>query len=571
MTPSNRWLHLAGLLTWIGIGTAIRFTGLGTKPPWTDEFATLVFSLGHSFETVSLDRPISLDALLQPLQLQPQVPVNEVVHTLLTHDVHPPLYFALAHYWLHWFSPPSGLVSIEVARSLPALLGVLSIPAMFGLGYLVARSQQKMGDTSLLIGQAMAALMAVSPYGVYLAQEARHYTLAMLWVIASLACLVIVVRRIRQNTPPSVMLCGVWIAVNGLGVATHYFFGLTLIAIALTLLVVAFQQCRYDFKALLRSPWQRLYGVALGTGVTISIWFPVWLTVRQQDITQWIQSSDRFNVLALIKPFFQWLGTWLTMWMLLPVEASWLPLAIVSFLLMVGFFWATMPTLWRNLQWQRSHPEMGAAIRVLSGFVISAIALFFAITYGLGNDLTRGARYSFVYFPGVVALFGVSVARLWQTPTRAARAMAIAIWVMGLASGLTVVNNLGYQKYYRPDLLVPLIQAQSNEPVLIATTHNTLVQVGEMMGIGWEWQRQATQESQAPPYFLLAHQRELKCTANCLATTTLNQALKTMPRPFQLWAVNFQAPLDLDDQKCIANETQHRYVNGYDAYLYRCS
>jgi len=38
---------------------------------------------------------------------------------------------------------------------------------------------------SRLVGQIAAAMMAVSPYGIYLAQEARHYTLAILLIIAS--------------------------------------------------------------------------------------------------------------------------------------------------------------------------------------------------------------------------------------------------------------------------------------------------------------------------------------------------------------------------------------------------
>ena len=43
------WFHPVLLLLWIGIGTIVRFAHLTAKPPWTDEFATLVFSLGHSF------------------------------------------------------------------------------------------------------------------------------------------------------------------------------------------------------------------------------------------------------------------------------------------------------------------------------------------------------------------------------------------------------------------------------------------------------------------------------------------------------------------------------------------
>ncbi len=75
---------------------------------------------------------------------------------------------------------------------------------------------------------------------------------------------------------------------------------------------------------------------------------------------------------------------------------------------------------------------------------------------------------------------------------------------MGFFSAVTVVCNLGYQKYYRPDLFSQLIQQTSQVPVLIATTQITHVQIGEMMGIAREFKNQNYPSSS--PLFLLAHQ-----------------------------------------------------------------
>lgn len=74
---------------------------------------------------------------------------------------------------------------------------------------------------------------------------------------------------------------------------------------------------------------------------------------------------------------------------------------------------------------------------------------------------------------------------------------------MGLLSAIVVVCNLGYQKYYRPDLLVQLMQNASHTPILIATTHKTHVQIGEMMGIAREFK---LTKSTVNPLFFLAHQ-----------------------------------------------------------------
>ena len=93
---------------------------------------------------------------------------------------------------------------------------------------------------------------------------------------------------------------------------------------------------------------------------------------------------------------------------------------------------------------------------------------------------------------------------------------------MGLMSAVTVVTNLGYQKYYRPDQLVSLIQHTSPGPVLIATTQTTAVQIADVMAIGWEFRQsqpashsagERSQQTDLPssPTFLLAHQDRKRC------------------------------------------------------------
>ena len=57
------WFHFLRLLVWLAIGSGLRFTHLVAKPPWNDEFATVVFSLGNSFRTVPINQAIALDVL----------------------------------------------------------------------------------------------------------------------------------------------------------------------------------------------------------------------------------------------------------------------------------------------------------------------------------------------------------------------------------------------------------------------------------------------------------------------------------------------------------------------------
>ena len=646
---SHTTLHLRSLFVWITIGIGLRFTQLTLKSPWTDEFTTMVFSLGNSYDTVPLNQVISLNTLLQPLQPNPAATVATVIHRLFTEDHHPPLYFVLAHWWMQLFPASDSYASLWAARSLPALLGVLSIPGVYVLGWLAFRSR--------LVAQLAAAIMAVSPYGIYIAQEARHYTLAILWVIASVSCLVIALQHLQRRTLLPIGIALFWVVVNGFGIATHYFFSLTLCAEAIVLLgfgfsrsplslrlrqfwftlyssyPVAFKKINFSPPASPASPiplfyWRRIIAVITATCATSLVWLPAWQGSYDPQMTQWIIGKEH-TILSLLNPIFQALAAWITMVYLLPVEASSIFVVIVSGLLMLGFFVWAIPILYQGIKVQLAQPQTRLGMAVVGGFVLAAIAIFFAITYLLNTDLTRGARYNFVYFPAVIVLVAAALAvswssgetkysfsqlslptknhqtlhfiksLIWKTPGQRA---IVLIWLMGLLSGITVVSNLGYQKYYRPDLLVPMMQKVSSVPVLIATTHHSLVTTGEMMGIAWEFKRTAqshksvdllgnsdiiveegntkqetgdTIEKKAllnNPQFLLAHPEQEQCQmADCPAAIILQQTLAQLPRPLDLWLVNFQASLE-DPLNCFAEDTSQytTSIDGYNNRLYHC-
>jgi uncharacterized membrane protein len=576
---TTRRFHLLLLLVWIAIGGLLRFTQLTGKPPWTDEFATMVFSLGNSYQGVPLDRAISLGELLQPLQVNPTTGVSAVIQRLFAEDHHPPLYFVLAHWWMRLFPPDGEYISLGAARSLPALFGVMAIPASYALGWLAFRSR--------LVAQLAAALMAVSPYGIFLAQEARHYSLAALWVTASLCCFAVAVRHLQRGTPLPIGVGICWIVANSLGIATHYFFSLTLIAEAIALLGFWLKRRTPQGEVtgerrhlFFPPPWRRIGVVAAGTFVGGLVWLPVWQATYKAETTQWLTAGDR-TFLSAINPIFQSLATWITMLSLLPVESPSLPVVIISGAIMLAFFIWVIPRLYRGIKVQLETPETGLATGMLGGFVLAAISLFFGITYFLGIDLTRGARYNFVYFPAVMVLLAAALAVCWRRQLSqdstgktsrfgvSGKSAVAIVWLMGLLSGITVVSNLGYQKYYRPDLLVPAMQQTSAAPIVIATTHNSLVQTGEMMGLAWEFRK----ISAIAPQFLLAHQEQVQCEGtDCRASATLQQTLAQLPRPLDLWLVNFKAPVERDLPNCYAEEDSQydSWVDGYSARLYRC-
>ncbi len=566
----TRWFNIGLLFIWLVIGISLRLTNLSGKSPWTDEFSTLVFSLGNSFLGVPLDQVISVDTLLQPLQPNPEASVSDVLTHLFTESNHPPLYFVLTHLWLRLFPTNAGLVSVWAARLLAAIFGALSIPAIFSLSWLTFRSR--------LISHFAAAMMTISPFGIFLAQEARHYTLAILWVIASLACLIITLRHIHHRTQLPIYIALMWVIVNALGIASHYFFALTLCAEVFVLMFMIWREYRHHNTvveqrtfSLISTPWQRIYAVAFGTLIAGLVWLPIFINNSYgNELTDWIQ-GERVGF-AWISPVFQALAAWITMICLLPVEAPQLGIVITSGCVMLAFFIWLIPILIRGYKVQLSSPPTQLIIQGISSFILGAIILFFIFTYFFGIDLTRGARYNFVYFPAIILLIGAILGAIWNTNNRAKSRWGIngkqtvaIILITGFMSSITVVSNLGYQKYYRPDIFVKLIEKTSQIPVLIATTQKTHVQIGEMMGVAREIKIQTSNQNlKLKAKFLLARQDKEKITS----TTTLQNILNTLPRPIDLWLVNFHAPVEI--KNCIAENQNLPRVNGYESELFHC-
>jgi uncharacterized membrane protein len=585
------------LLLWTVIAFILRFANLNSKPLWTDEFSTLVFSLGNSFRGVRLDRAIELSTLLEPLQLRPDADTADVLRNLLLESNHPPVYFMLAHWWMRLFGPTEDSL-VWIGRALPALLGVISVPAIYFLG--------KFAFSSRLVGQCAAAMMAVSPYGIYLAQEARHYTLGILLVIASLFCLALAAKKLQQRAPLPIWAVLLWVVVNCLGIAVHYFFALTLCAEAIALVAVIWQQ--FNGKLPIDNGQQpniwhfqilgRLFSVAMGTLAGGLVWLPVFLSNKYgSELTNWIVSGDR-TFLNWINPIFQALAGWITVMSLLPVESQNLAVVVVSAIAMTIFFILVLPILFSALKNSLTTPDTRLGTVIFGGFVLGAIFLFFSFAYILGIDLTRGARYNFVYFPGVILLLGATLAVIFNTPTAKSqwfnlraievpgKKAVVLILAMGFFSGVTVNSNLGYRKYYKPDLLIPVIRELSKVPVLIATTQKTHVEIGELMGIGWEWERSSATDFVADvtdvtdvrkkeevkafdsPLFLLANQRR---DGPEIAAGTLDKTLSQLERPLDLWLVNFRPPVNLEAQKCQVESRELPAVHGYEYQVYHCS
>lgn len=568
----RREFQLIGL--WLGLGLILRLLNLGEKPPSTIEIATLGFGIGHGFREVPLNQVIDLATVLNPLTVDPSLTADDTMAHLMTESTHPPLYFVLTHFWLKLFPAADGFVSLWAGRSLSVLFGLLSIPAMFGFGWLAFES--------VLAAHFAALLMAISPFGIYLAQEARHYTLAVLWIIGSLSCFSFTLRCLQTRTPIAKRLALIWIAVNALGMATHYFFGLVLLAEGSVLAIVWLLDV-----GLAKAPrpkrldWRRLYGVAIGSAIGAIVWLPAMWSVSDNELTQWIQ--DKVSVNHLLEPIARLAAWMVSMVMILPVEEQPIGTIVMMAVILVLALVGMVPILLQGWRAQMVQPVQRRMLVALMGVVAAAIVLILAVVYGRGTDLTVAPRYHFAYFPAVLVLVAVAFAQVWSHRPSVfslpSRTLITFVLLIALLGGLTVGTDFSFKKSKRPDRLVAQIQDVSKAPVLIASEIKTLAEVRATVAIGYEWQQLANppklesgkeqrraQVSPTAPKFLLLNEK----TAPAFTKPVLLKAIDRQARPFDLWTIGtVSTQAELAARNCVRVKLAD-LKTGYADRHYRC-
>ena len=172
--PASR-TETVGLLLIIAVGALLRLYWLGAQSLWFDEAASVLHARG-SFA--------------------------DVIHSVTIGEGSPPLYFLILH-WMMAFGQ-----SEVVLRLFSALVGIVALPLLYLFG------RALLGSAAGLIS---AALLAVSPFALYYAQEARPYSLLLTLGIASCYTMLLAVER-----PSRRRWLGYFLVTLAL-IYTHYF------------------------------------------------------------------------------------------------------------------------------------------------------------------------------------------------------------------------------------------------------------------------------------------------------------------------------------------------------------
>lgn len=156
--------HLQLLLILTVVGGILRFYHLGYNSLWLDETATLGFAQ-HSF--------------------------SQIWELVVGGEFNPPLFYWIEHIMLYFGN------NEVVLRFVPALCGTLSIPIIYLVGKEIQNKE---------VGLLAAALLTFSPFHIFYSQDARAYSIMMLFL--SLAIL-FYVRTFRSDRFLNWVLFGV--------------------------------------------------------------------------------------------------------------------------------------------------------------------------------------------------------------------------------------------------------------------------------------------------------------------------------------------------------------------------
>ncbi len=237
LTPDRRFgpICLGFLIVvLLAMGLFFRFANLDKKVYRHDETRTsLRISgswAGEMKRQIFDGREISIQDVQKYQRVNPERGFFYTIFSLAADDPkHPPLYYALVRLWAQLLGDSVGTI-----RALSSLISLLVFPCFYWLCRELFRSDR----TAWMV----MVLMAVSPFHVLYAQEAREYSL---WTVSILLASVALLRALRLRARFS---WRVYAAAAAVGLYSHTLFGLVVVGHAMYVIGTCWQ----------RSEWKEL-------------------------------------------------------------------------------------------------------------------------------------------------------------------------------------------------------------------------------------------------------------------------------------------------------------------------
>jgi uncharacterized membrane protein len=381
-------------------GIGLRFTNLDGKVLWHDEAHTALRVSGYTTPVfvgaMFANEIVSRDALLNFQHPDAEHGFRDSLRALMTRPEHGPLYYLLARVGFV-FTDDAKLAT----RSVAALLSLLLLPAVFWLW----RELFGTGPGAWIV----LGLIALSPFQLVYAQEARQYSL---WAVMTVAVCAALLQARRRDDVPAWALYALLVAI---GLYTHLMLAVVVLVHALWLLWVARAQWKPFVlavlaAALLFSPWLLLFHSGLREVAHVTGWMQVVIPFERLSgawgmhlVRQFVDGVD--NVLA------------------------WLPLALV--LLLYGIY-------------STARFAPAPAKRLL--FILLMVTVGIVVGPDLigGGRRSQEARYLLPAFLVLMFMVAYGIAHALESARQPVRGIALGVWIgllgLGLWSGVQFVQ-----------------------------------------------------------------------------------------------------------------------------------
>jgi uncharacterized membrane protein len=357
------------------LGICFRFYHLGHKIFWGDEVFTAMRASGYTATEV-VDRTYTGQVLSLAELHQYQHPIErtlgDTLNALEGSPEHSPLYYLLARLWMQSLGAEFSIAdfsqtqidrSIWVIRSLSAAVSLLVFPCAYWLCWELFRSP--------LVGWVAVAILAVSPFHVVYAQEARGYSLWTVTILLSSATLLWAMRR------QTILSWGIYALTLALGLYAFLFSGLVAIAHG----IYVFALCGWR--------WSRTVVAYLTASLAGLLLFSPWLGVILTHFTQL-----RSNVAHLEQAQPALVSLWLLNLSRIFFDfnhgASWINPLIYATFLLSGL----------AIYWLCRHTSKSVWLFVLTLIGVTGTALIFT-DLGLGGQRSGIARYPIPCYLGI--------------------------------------------------------------------------------------------------------------------------------------------------------------------------
>ncbi|MDJ1182891.1 glycosyltransferase family 39 protein [Roseofilum casamattae] len=460
----KKGIHLAIAFLLI-LGIAFRFYHLDRKVYWLDETFTALRVSGYSarelVEELPQEKIIAMGDVQRYYHPSSDRNFSDVSKALASHAEHAPFYFVMVRFWREWFGS-----SVAATRSLSAVISLLSFPCMYWLC-------RELFSSSLAAGLGMA-LLAISPFQVLYAQEARQYSLLTVAILFSSAALLRAIRFSQRSHFTSLNLSklklsnlynwGLYALSVSFGLYTHLLFGL-----------VIFAHATYSI-ALERVRWTRMlraYGDASMVGV---LGFAPWIIVillnpsGVQNSAAWQNEFQRPNLTFYLK---SWLGNIARQFVDFGLSSDSGSLALKLF---IPILLSCVGLVLYSLYFAYKTSDRKTFLFLITLTVIPWLILAIPDLI-LGSTRSNIQRYIIPTFVGmqlsVTYLFATQVGSKKKATSRLWTALLGLVLVLGIiSSGLSAQAQVWWNK--RADahsLEVKAILESSQQPLLIAKAH----------------------------------------------------------------------------------------------------